>query len=421
MIQILSQKAKRLMVWFSMGLFLNLAFFNAYAGPTDSLGVRTIIIDPGHGGKDPGCLGAFSHEADVALAISLKLGNMIKEKYGNRVKVIYTRTKDEFVELHDRATIANKHKGDLFICIHANSGASHAHGSEVYALGLHKEDAQLRVADRENSSILMEEDHKSKYADFDTNDPDRYLFLSLLGKTYLNNSLNFAGKIQKYFQQTSELTDRGVKQAGFLVLHQVNMPSVLIETGFLTNKEEEKVLNDVKSQENIAKAIFNAFVDYKHEMESINGIITNKGENNSEKNEKDEKDHSVNNLKNDKNNNGTTTKVDSTKVEKSDKTNPGNQNNLTLEKDNKIWFMVQIAASAKAIECKPSNFKGLENILEHKGNDIYRYTYGKSNNFEEAKKLQATAKEKGYKDAFIIAFQNGERININKAIELAKQ
>lgn len=401
---------KRSICFFSVAfLYFSLVQFGtAKAGNTDSLGVRTIIIDPGHGGKDPGCLGVFSHEADVALDISLKLGSKIKEKYGNAVKIIYTRTKDEFVDLAERAKIANRNKGDLFICIHANSGATHAHGSEVYALGLHKTDAQLRVAERENSSILMEDNHKAKYQDFDPTDPDNYIMITQLANTYLDNSLNFAGKIQRYFQKTPELTDRGVKQAGFLVLHQVNMPSVLIETGFLTNVEEEKVLNNKESQENIASAIFNAFVEYKVEMENINGIITNKKPlQNDETVKTDPVKEPV--------------KTDQPKQEPDKNGTADKPNKVEPENDNKIYFMVQVTASTKSIEIKPSNFKGLDNITEHPGKGIYRYTYGKSDNFEGAKKLHALAREKGYKDAFIVAYLNGERIDVNKAIGVAKQ
>ena len=318
-----------------------LALFNvhSYAVNPDSLGVRTIIIDPGHGGKDPGCLGVYSHEADVALDISLKFGEMLKEKYGNSIKVIYTRTTDEFVGLQERADMANKHKGDLFICIHANASPNkESKGSEVYALGLHRSDSQLKVADRENSSILMEENHESKYSNFDVNDPDRYLMVGLLGKTYLDNSLNFAEKIVKNFQKTEELIDRGVKQAGFLVLHQVNMPSVLIETGFLTNKDEENILNNKESQINIAKAIFEAFNDYKTEMENINGIITNNksNEKNNEKEKVVEKEKTTNNV------------VNTNETEKEKEKNEANKNNG--EVDNKIYFMVQISASTKQFQ-----------------------------------------------------------------------
>ncbi|HYG52536.1 MAG TPA: N-acetylmuramoyl-L-alanine amidase [Flavobacteriales bacterium] len=432
--------SKKRAVWaFRTVLVALLALFNFHSQATspDSLGVRTVIIDPGHGGKDPGCLGSHSHEADVALAISLKFGNMLKDKYGSALKVIYTRTTDEFVGLQERANMANKYKGDLFICIHANASANkESKGSEVYALGLHREDSQRRVADRENESILMEENHKAKYGDFDTNDPDRYLFVSLLSKTHLNNSLKFAEKISNNFQTTPKLIDRGVKQAGFLVLHQVNMPSVLIETGFLTNKEEEEILNDAASQEDIAKAIFNAFVDYKSEVENINNIVTGKTDVKDNVSEKEKEKEKANQIEKDKNtpvavNNNdhgkdknmsnivvNTTEKDKNKGSEKDKP-VVEKNNPAV--DNTIYFMVQITASTKQIECNSANFKGLDNILEHPGKGIYRYTYGKSPNFEEAKKLLSVARDKGYKDAFIVAYQNGERIEINKAIGIAKQ
>ncbi len=420
-LKVKTRTKKRFALYISIFLLMNLAFFNAIAKPGDSLGVRTIIIDPGHGGKDPGCLGKYSHEADVALAVSLKLGDMLKEKYGNSINIIYTRTTDVSVDLAERAKIANRYKGDLFICIHANSGNPTAKGTEVYALGLHRTESQLRVAERENSSILMEDNHKTKYQDFNPNDPDSYIMITQLANSYLENSINFAGKIQKYFLENNELIDRGVKQAGFLVLHQVNMPSVLVETAFLTNPDEEKMLNNKDSQEKIAKAIFNAFVDYKNELENINGIITGNPVKETDDKNKNEKINTEN-----KENGINKEKFASNEVKK-DSTNLVKNNNPILEKkdnvnkDDKIWFMVQIAASSKEIECKPANFKGLENIAEHKSNDIYRYTYGKSNTFEEAKKSLAIAREKGYNDAFIVAYHNGERINVNRAIELAKQ
>lgn len=417
-VQKLQAAKKRNHAFFSLLLVCVLALFNVNvkAVNPDSLGVRTIIIDPGHGGKDPGCLGEHSHEADVALAISLKFGKMLKDKYGSNIRVIYTRTTDEFVGLQERADMGNKYKGDLFICIHANASPNkESKGSEVYALGLHRSDSQLRVADRENSSVLMEDNHESKYSNFNVNDPDRYLMIGLLGQTYLDNSLNFAGKIAKNFSTTPELIDRGVKQAGFLVLHQVNMPSVLIETGFLTNKDEENILNDATSQENIAKAIFDAFVDYKTEMENINSIISNnktvekENENVKEKEKQQEREKEIAKEK------------EKEKQQNNVVSNEKEKENANQLVDNTIYFMVQISASTKSIECKSSNFKGLENIEEHAGKSIYRYTFGKSPNFAEAKKLHAIALEKGYKDCFIVAYQKGERIDINRAIELAKQ
>jgi N-acetylmuramoyl-L-alanine amidase len=418
-------RKKRAVYTFRVGLIAVLGLFNvpSKAASPDSLGVRTIVIDPGHGGKDPGCLGSHSHEADVALAISLKFGKMLKDKYGSAIKVIYTRTTDEFVGLQERANMANKYKGDLFICIHANASANKdSKGSEVYALGLHRTDSQLRVADRENSSVLMEENHKAKYADFDLNDPDRYIIISALASSYLDQSINFANKISTNFQTTPKLVDRGVKQAGFLVLHQVNMPSVLIETGFLTNKDEEEILNDATSQTDIATAVFNAFVSYKSEVENINDIVTGREDKNSDtdKNQSSDKNKNI-----DKDQHVTSTNPENNvavndKDAAKNKENSTNSTDKTLV-DNTIYFMVQITASTKQTECNPSNFKGLDNIIEHPGKGIYRYTYGKSPNFEEAKKLLSTARDKGYKDAFIVAYQNGERIEINKAIGLAKQ
>ena len=408
---------------FAIVFFISLSTYAVGYKGKDSLGVRTVIIDPGHGGKDPGCLGKYSHEADVALAISLKFGDMIKAKYGDKVKVIYTRTKDEFVELHDRAKMANKHKGDLFVCIHANSGQEKARGSEVYVLGLHRTESQLKVAQKENASILMEDNYKTKYQDFDPTDPDNYLILTQLANSYLTNSMKYAEKIEKYFKVTPKLVDRGVKQAGFLVLHQVNMPSVLIETGFLTNPEEEHVLNDKQSQEDIARAIFDAFVEYKTEVDGINNVIEGKRNPEQIKEEvtsnKENTNAAGNGKENVKENNGKeNVKEEVTRDEKT-YTHPEKNNNNTDK--NKIWFKVQIAASNKKMELVASNFKGLEGVDMYELDGLYRYTYGKSDNFELAKQLLTQVREKGYTSAFIVAFQNGERMDINKARELASK
>ncbi|MFZ5553875.1 MAG: N-acetylmuramoyl-L-alanine amidase [Bacteroidota bacterium] len=354
--------------------------FNFFSQPlkagNDSLGIRTIVIDPGHGGKDPGCIGpAKTHEADVALAISLKFGEMVKEKYGDKIKIIYTRTEDKFVDLAERAHIANRAKADLFICIHANSGPEHAKGTETYVLGLHRSESQLKVAQRENDVIMMEDDYKSRYKGFDPKDPDTWIILNYTQSIYMKQSMSFAEKIQAYMVNTPKITDRGVKQAGFLVLHQVNMPSVLIETGFLTNTEEEKTLNDKQSQEDIAASIFKAFVDYKNEIDTKNGVKINTDEN---------------------------PVVKDTVLKKEEP---------AIADDGKIVYKVQIATSSDPLEITAENFKGLTAVEVYQHNNIYKYTYGKSNNFDEAKKLMSEARDKGYKNAFIIKFQNGKRID----------
>lgn len=361
---------------------VSFTLFNLFSQPVlavkDSLGIRTIVIDPGHGGKDPGCLGpGKSHEADVALAISLKFGKMLEDKYGDDIKIIYTRTEDKFVDLAERAQIANKAKADLFICIHANSGPEHAKGTETYVLGLHRTESQLKVAQRENDVVMMESDYKTRYRGFDPKDPDTWIILNYTQSIYMKQSMSFAEKIQANMVNTPKITDRGVKQAGFLVLHQVNMPSVLIETGFLTNKEEEKVLNSVESQQDIAESIFKAFVDYKNEIDAKNGV------------------NSVNPDKE-------IIVKDTVTVKKDDP--------LKTE-DGKVVYKVQIATSSDPLDTKSENFKGLTPVEVYQHNNIYKYTYGKSNNFDEAKRLMSEARDKGYSKAFIVKFQNGKRID----------
>jgi len=234
--------------------------------------VSTVVIDAGHGGKDNGTSGSFSKEKDVALQIALDLGETI-EKYLKDVKVIYTRDDDTFIGLKERANIANKNGADLFISIHCNAVEANkdkSYGTETWVMGLHKSEENLRVAQRENSVILFEENNQEKYEGFDPNDPQSYILFSLYQNANLDNSLNLADKIETQFVDRVGRYSRGVKQAGFVVLYQTSMPSVLVEVGFLTNRLEEKYLNDKLGQTYIASAIFRAFRDYKDEIESVN-------------------------------------------------------------------------------------------------------------------------------------------------------
>ena len=234
--------------------------------------VKRIIIDAGHGGKDNGTSGSFSREKDVALQIALELGNTIK-KYMNDVEIVYTRADDTFIGLKERADVANKKKADLFISIHCNAvdqNKEKSYGTETWVMGLHKTEANLQVAQRENSVILLEDNNNEKYEGFDPNDPESYILFSLYQNAYLENSLNLADKIENQFSERVGRYSRGVKQAGFVVLYQTTMPSVLVEVGFLTNSKEEKYLNDKLGQTYIASGIFRAFRDYKQEIESVN-------------------------------------------------------------------------------------------------------------------------------------------------------
>ncbi len=231
--------------------------------------LRTVVIDAGHGGKDPGCNGHSAKEAEVALKVALELGRQIENNESD-VKVIYTRKTDTFVELIDRAGIANKNRADLFISIHCNSGPSPAYGTETYCMGLHTSDGNLKVAKRENAVILKEDNYKEKYNGFDPNSAQNHIMFSLYQSAYIENSLRFAQKVEHHLKHRVGRSSRGVKQAGLLVLWKSAMPSALIEVGFLTNAKEEKYLRDKSSQTQMASGIYKAFKEYKEELEAMN-------------------------------------------------------------------------------------------------------------------------------------------------------
>ncbi len=228
--------------------------------------LRTVVLDAGHGGKDRGCAGASAREADVALNLILALGRQIQENLPD-VKVIYTRKTDVFIELDERAAIANRNHADLFISIHCNAGPSQSHGTEVWTMGLHKTTANLGVAQRENAVILQEKDYKARYDGFDPRSPQSHILFSLFQSAYITNSLRFAQRVDRQLRTSVNRPSRGVKQAGFLVLWKSTMPSVLIESGFLTNPDEERYLNEKANQSYMAAGIYRAFREYKRELE----------------------------------------------------------------------------------------------------------------------------------------------------------
>jgi N-acetylmuramoyl-L-alanine amidase len=228
--------------------------------------LRTVVLDAGHGGKDRGCSGASAREADVALGLVLALGKQIQENMPD-VKVIYTRKTNVFVELGERAAIANRNHADLFISIHCNAGPSQSHGTEVWTMGLHKTTANLGVAQRENSVILQEKNYQVRYNGFDPNSPQSHIMFSLFQSAYITNSLRFAQRVDRQLRTSVKRPSRGVKQAGFIVLWKSTMPSVLIESGFLTNPAEERYLNDKANQRTLASGIFRAFREYKRDLE----------------------------------------------------------------------------------------------------------------------------------------------------------
>lgn len=238
---------------------------------TTDFKIKKVVLDAGHGGHDPGTVGKKYKEKDIALSIALKVGGYIKQ-YMQGVDVIYTRKDDTYVPLDQRADIANKNKADLFISIHVNSMPKNntTYGTETWVMGLHKSESNLEVAKRENSVILLDEDHAERYEGFDPNSPESYILFSLTQDAYQQSSLKMAGKVENQFKNRVGRNSRGVKQAGFVVLYKTAMPAVLVETGFISNRDEEEYLGSEKGQDLIASGIYRAFKEYKFEVESIN-------------------------------------------------------------------------------------------------------------------------------------------------------
>jgi N-acetylmuramoyl-L-alanine amidase len=361
-------------------------------------GIKTIVIDPGHGGKDPGCHGAITNEKTVVLEIGLKLGEYIKKKYPH-IRVIYTREKDVFVELDRRAEIANESEADLFICIHANAAGASAHGAETYVLGLHRTESQQKVAERENSTIHFEENSEEKYKDFDLS-PDAIIARQLQLSVFLNQSISFASKIQTQFESIGRY-NRGVKQAGFLVLYKTTMPSVLIETGFLTNKKEENFLHDPVNQIKMANSIFKAFQEFKSEIEGVNAMVEN-GEGFEEDLEAErKKDSTVNHVHQHEQ------KEEAVFI--------------TEEKPGIVYFKVQIETSKKQLSTSIEQFRSLK-VDEYQQDGLYKYTTGVfEEDFEQANELKRQLRDNGFEHAFVIAFRDGKRIPIREALKLVQR
>lgn len=338
--------------------------------------VTKVVIDAGHGGKDPGALGTYSQEKDIALDIALKTGEYIN-KYIPDVEVIYTRKDDTFVELHRRAKIANDSKADLFISIHCNANRSSApYGSETYVMGLHKSEDNLEVAKLENKAILKEENYSDMYEGFDPDEDEDYITLTMFQDAFLNQSTVFAKLIQDQFRERVRLKDRGVKQAGFLVLFKTAMPGVLIESGFLSNPKDEAFLNSEDGRVYIASAIFRAFRDYKEEMER-----------------EDNKAKAV----------------------------PAQVEIKQEVPQLEILFRVQIATYKNPKPLSYKKFKGLDYVLEYYHNGVFKYTAGKFTNIDEAIEYQnELRKKRAFKDCFVIAFKDNERISVDEARRLLK-
>lgn len=380
----------KLLFLISVTYIVALSSFASPAGEKDWV----IVIDAGHGGKDPGALGSFARESNIALAIALKTGRYIEQNVKN-AKVLYTRKTDVFVELTDRAEFANKNKADLFISIHANWGASKTvRGTETYIMGLAKDDQNLEVAMKENEVILLEDDFSTKYEGFDPKSPESYIMFTLMQNIFREQSTGIASNIQSQFRDRVSRVDRGVKQAGFWVLYMTTMPSVLVETGFITNQEEEQFLTSDEGQDYLASAIFRATRDYINEIDkkSYRAGITDQPENIVQAANSGQPSEKF---------------IDTLAVQKAD----------TAEE---IFFMVQFKISMKQLALRPENFKGIEDVREFRIDNLYKYASGKFLNLKDAteyrKKILLL-----YQDAFVIAVQGNKILPLQKAIELKRK
>ena len=346
---------------------LSICFKTGYS--QTGLGINTVVIDPGHGGKDPGAISPNNnYEKTVVLKVSLMLGEMIQKNFPE-VKVIYTRNDDRFIGLAKRAKIANDIGADLFISIHANAiEIPSANGFETWVLGLHKSQAALEVAKFENSAILMEENNEQTYSEFDPNDPDAYIALSMRQNAFLDQSLILANAIQKDSKLKLGLRNRGVKQAGFMVLYRATMPAVLVELGFLSNPRDEKLLISKSGQIKLANHLFEGFKNYKNKYDNVDESVTKITEENI------------------------------------------NNKSLDLIDTGKI-FKVQLATSSVKIPILPENFNGLKDVEVYISGKFYKYTYGLSPNINIINEKLAIAKKVGYESSFVISFQDGKRLD----------
>jgi N-acetylmuramoyl-L-alanine amidase len=362
-------------------------------------GVHTVVIDAGHGGRDPGNLGTRRYktkEKDIALAVSLKVGKYIEENYPD-VKVVYTRKTDISVELEKRAEIANEAEADVFISIHCDSFTkSSVTGTTTIVLGKSHNDENMRVAIRENSVILLEENYEETYQGFDPRRPETLIALTLYQSAFLDQSISLAQKIQNQFRERVKRKDRGVKQQPLYVTSRTSMPAVLVELGFLTNPTEEDFLNSEKGQTYMASAIYRAFKEYKEERDAfaeLTGAAPKKVP-----------DPIVNQEK---------PKEVKAPIETPKPVEESNPESLP-----EVYYTVQIMTSALKKDLSAKNFKGLEGVTYYEDGGFYKYIFGKASSLKEVNDLKIKAKESGFKDAFVIALKEGNRIALDEARQL---
>ena len=376
-------------------LWVALPFFCQQAEAQDF----TVVIDPGHGGRDPGAVGRKGKEKDINLKVALKLGRLIQNNCKD-VNIVYTRQKDVFVALNRRAQIANNAKADLFISIHTNSVAKGriVRGTETYTLGLHRTDDNLEVAKKENAVILIESDYEQRYAGFNPNSSESYIIFEFLQDKNMEKSVELATYIQQQFKKTAKRIDKGVHQAGFLVLRETSMPGVLVELGYISTPDEEKYLLTEAGTDALAKSIYQAFVSYKKQ------IRPNMTETVSSSKKKEDDEPSTQPVV-----------TENKKVQK--ETDPAA---TKKQQEGKPIFKIQILASGQKLPAESKQFKGLSPISHYQEGGLYKYTYGESTDYNQILRTKREIASK-FSGAFIIAFKNGQKMDVNKAIEEFKR
>jgi N-acetylmuramoyl-L-alanine amidase len=373
-------KRIKLLFFCIFSLFVSVAF-------TSKIGAQekkfVLVIDPGHGGKDSGAVGSVAKEKDINLAVALEFGESVKKNHTD-VKVVYTRDTDKYLTLQERADIANKNHADLFISIHTNSAKSKsAYGAETYTLGLAKTKDNLDVAMKENSVMLLEEDYKTKYQGFDPNSVDSYIIFEFMQDINFDQSIETASLIQEQFTNHAKRYDRGVRQAGFWVLHRSACPSVLIELGFISNKNEERYLNSKSGQKELAKAIYNAFSSYKRGHSKRSGT-------------------------------GSSSTASANTSQATETVNAANTDN-----SQQIVFKLQLFATQKQLKTDAAEFKGLKNVDFYIENGMYKYVTGAETHFEKINQLKKELSSK-FPDAFVVAFQGDKKITVKDALDMLK-
>lgn len=377
----------------------------------------TLVIDAGHGGHDAGALGSFSKEKDINLRTALAFGSYVERNCPD-VKVIYTRKRDVFVTLHDRADIANKAKADLFVSIHTNSlpGGKLARGLETYTLGMHRAADNFDIAKRENSVILVEKDYKERYQGFDPSSAESYIIFELMQDKNMHKSVELAKLVQQNVCAEASRPNKGVKQAGFLVLRETGMPSCLIELGFISTPDEERLLNDETQVDNIARGIYQAFFAYRMKYDTTvrspfkapeqpeNAIPDVIPERKTTRAAADQQERKVIQPEN-----------KAQEVERKNETKREEVEKSIVADDGKPVFKLQVFVAERVLRSTDSRFKGVKDMQYYKEGGMVKYTMGASTNYNEIYRLRKENMEK-FPGCFIIAFKNGEKMNVNEAI-----